>query len=111
MAKSEDENLKLAVGGVLEKIMSSPVRDKETAEKLKKCGFAKSERNLKAALVYELYELAKKGNSKAVDVLMSVMSDTAAREHRTVITVNLVDGEPCVTKKIIKEPESRNAEK
>ena len=94
--KTEKQTRK-TVKQILEGIMSSRTMDEEIIEKLKDCGMKKKDINMKAALVYDLYELARKGNSKAVDTVFGLLGE-GDEEGETVITVTLVDGEPKATK-------------
>lgn len=98
--KKTEEPTQKTVKQILEEIMKSDVKNADILAKLQDCGMKKADINMKTALVYDLYELARKGNSKAVDTVLGLLGEGDADDGNTetVITVNLVDGEPKATK-------------
>lgn len=97
--KKTEEPTQKTVKQILEEIMKSDVKNADILAKLQDCGMEKADINMKTVLVYDLYELARKGNSKAVDTVLGLLGEGDADGNtETVITVNLVDGEPKATK-------------
>lgn len=97
--KKAEEPTQKTVKQILEEIMKSDVKNADILAKLQDCGMEKADINMKTVLVYDLYELARKGNSKAVDTVLGLLGEGADDGNtETVITVNLVDGEPKATK-------------
>ena len=97
--KKTEEPTQKTVKQILEEIMKSDVKNADILAKLQDCGMEKADINMKTMLVYDLYELARKGNSKAVDTVLGLLGEGADDGNtETVITVNLVDGEPKATK-------------
>ena len=97
--KKTEEPAQKTVKQILEEIMKSDVKNADILAKLQDCGMEKADINMKTVLVYDLYELARKGNSKAVDTVLGLLGEGADDGNtETVITVNLVDGEPKATK-------------
>lgn len=97
--KKTEEPTQKTVKQILEEIMKSDVKNADILAKLQDCGMEKADINMKTVLVYDLYELARKGNSKAVDTVLGLLGEGADDGNtETVITVNLVDGEPKATK-------------
>lgn len=97
--KKTEEPTQKTVKQILEEIMKSDVKNADILAKLQDCGMEKADINMKTALVYDIYELARKGNSKAVDTVLGLLGEGADDGNtETVITVNLVDGEPKATK-------------
>jgi hypothetical protein len=97
--KKTEEPMQKTVKQILEEIMKSDVKNADILAKLQDCGMEKADINMKTVLVYDLYELARKGNSKAVDTVLGLLGEGADDGNtETVITVNLVDGEPKATK-------------
>ena len=76
---------------ILEDIMKSEVRDEKLREKLSACGLEGKNQNMKTALVYSLYELARNGNSKSVDIILGLLNENEEKNRETVINVNIVD--------------------
>ena len=76
---------------ILEDIMKSEVRDEKLREKLSACGLEGKNQNMKTALVYSLYELARNGNAKAVDIILGLLNENEEKNRETVINVNIVD--------------------
>ncbi len=98
--KKTEETTQKTVKQILSEIMKCEIKNEDILGKLKECGVEETDMNMKTALVYDLYELARKGNSKAVDTVLGLLGEGAADDGNTetVITVNLVDGEPNATK-------------
>lgn len=98
--KKTEEPTQKTVKQILEEIMKSDVKNADILAKLQDCGMEKADINMKTVLVYDLYELARNGNSKAVDTVLGLLGEGDADDGNTetVITVNLVDGEPKATK-------------
>lgn len=85
---------------ILEDIMKSEVRDEKLREKLSACGLEGKNQNMKTALVYSLYELARNGNSKAVDIILGLLNENEEKTvKRSSTSISLTDTRPCKDRK------------
>lgn len=85
---------------ILEDIMKSEVRDEKLREKLSACGLEGKNQNMKTALVYSLYELARNGTRRRwtsfSDCLTRMRKKTVKRSSTS---ISLTDTRPCKDRK------------
>lgn len=87
-----------SVRQILSEIMERKISDEKMISELEGCGVGEADRNMKTALIFDLYNLARKGNSKAVDTVLGLLGESDGGSGETTITVRLVDGEPTAEK-------------